>query len=170
MTDKLRLALEYADKKHEGQVRKYTGQPYIIHPMEVMSIVATVDHDENMLCAALLHDVVEDTAATITDIVRLFGEDVGMMVESLTDISKQPDGNRAARKAIDRIHSAQGSARSKTIKLADLISNTADIVENDSNFAKVYLKEKDLLMNFLEDGDSELFERAKGQIAAPIPT
>ena len=67
---KLKKAIEFATKAHEGQVRKYTGEPYIVHPLEVAEIVKTVEHTEEMLMAAVLHDTVEDTDTTIEDIDR----------------------------------------------------------------------------------------------------
>ena len=149
-------ALQFATSAHEGQVRKYTGEPYIIHPVEVMEIVKTVKHDQEMLAAALLHDVVEDTDVTIEDIRSTFGDDVASMVDDLTDVSKPEDGNRKTRKALDRAHSAMGSARSQTVKLADLISNGRDILEHDRHFAKVFLAEKDLLLGVLTKGDPKL--------------
>jgi len=149
-------ALSFATEAHEGQVRKYTGVPYIVHPIEVMEIVKTVSGDVNMHAAALLHDVVEDTDVTIQDIQREFGEDVARLVDDLTDVSKPEDGNRKTRKALDRAHSAMASARAQTIKLADLISNGRDILKNDRNFAKVFLKEKDLLLQVMTEGDGKL--------------
>ena len=84
-------AFEFATRAHEGQVRKYTGVPYIVHPSEVMGIVSTVEHDDAMLAAALLHDVVEDTDHTVDDIRAEFGDDVA---ERASDSSPalQPPG------------------------------------------------------------------------------
>ena len=149
-------ALQFATAAHEGQVRKYTGEPYIIHPVEVMEIVKTVSDDTAMHAAALLHDVVEDTDVTIEDIVREFGDDVAQLVDDLTDVSKPEDGNRKTRKALDRAHSAMASARAQTVKLADLISNGRDILQHDRHFAKVFLAEKDLLLEVLTKGDAKL--------------
>ena len=160
MTNLVDRALKFATIAHADQKRKYTGQPYIVHPIEVMEIVKTVDHDDAMLAAALLHDVVEDTDITLDVISDAFGEDVANLVDDLTDVSKPEDGNRKTRKALDRAHSANASARAQTIKLADLISNSADILENDPNFAKVYLAEKELLLEVLTKGDASLRERA----------
>ena len=153
-------ALQYATEAHEGQVRKYSGEPYIVHPIEVMEIVKTVEHDDAMLAAALLHDVVEDTNVTIEEIESSFGADVAALVSDLTDVSKPEDGNRKLRKAMDRAHSAKSSARAQTVKLADLISNSSDILENDPSFAKVYLHEKELLLDVLTLGDRSLHARA----------
>ena len=153
-------ALAFATIAHEGQVRKYSGEPYIVHPIEVMKIVMTVDHDDAMLSAALLHDVVEDTDVTIEEIDKAFGPDIASLVSDLTDVSRPEDGNRKARKALDRAHSATASARAQTIKLADLISNSTDITKNDPSFAKVYLAEKRLLLEVLVLGDESLHKTA----------
>jgi (p)ppGpp synthase/HD superfamily hydrolase len=157
-------ALSFATIAHGEQKRKYSGEPYIIHPIEVMEIVCTVEHDDAMLAAALLHDTVEDTEVTIEEIEESFGADVASLVSDLTDVSKPEDGNRKFRKAMDRDHSAQSSARAQTVKLADLISNSADILENDPSFAKVYLHEKALLLEVLTLGDRTLHSRAAGFI------
>lgn len=155
-------AKEFAARKHAevNQVRKYTGEPYINHPAEVVDIVKTVPHDDTMLAAAWLHDTVEDTVTTLDEIEREFGLVVAAYVESLTDVSISSDGNRAERKAIDRNHTAKAMPEAKTIKLADLISNSASIVERDPKFAKVYLAEKKLLLDVLKDGDQTLWQRA----------
>ena len=167
MTDLELKAKAFATKCHDDvkQVRKYTDAPYINHPAAVVEIVRSVPHTEAMLCAAWLHDTVEDTNATIGDIFVLFGGDVATLVEMLTDVSKTTDGNRKVRKAIDREHTAKASPQAKTIKLADLIDNTKTIVAFDPEFAKVYLAEKRLLLDVLGDGDKTLFDLAMKQIA-----
>jgi (p)ppGpp synthase/HD superfamily hydrolase len=149
-------ALTFATKAHEGQVRKYTGVPYIVHPIEVMEIVKSVSDDAAMHAAALLHDVVEDTDVTIQEIQREFGEDVAGLVDDLTDVSKPEDGNRKLRKGLDRAHSALASDRAQTIKLADMISNGRDILKNDRSFAKLFLSEKDQLLQVMTEGDPKL--------------
>ena len=152
-TSKVMDALNFAEEFHGEQKRKYTYEKYIFHPIEVMRIVSITKHDENMLMAALLHDTVEDTDATLLDIQKYFGDDVRNLVSDLTDISKPSDGNRLIRKTLDRDHSANSSSRAKTIKYADLISNTKSIVSHDKNFAKMYLKEKAALLNVMNNGD-----------------
>lgn len=144
-----------------GQRRKYTDEPYIVHPARVASLVSQVRpcHDE-MIAAAYLHDVVEDTKATIETITEFFGEWVARLVEEVTDVSVPSDGNRAARKAIDREHLANASADAQTIKLADLIDNTRDIVKHDPEFAKTYLREKEALLAVLTKGDRILYDLA----------
>jgi (p)ppGpp synthase/HD superfamily hydrolase len=156
-------ALQFATKAHGSQTRKYTGEPYINHPIEVAGLVVQCvpDHTPQMVMAALLHDVVEDTEHTVGEIEQLFGIEVALLVADLTDISQASDGNRAARKALDLAHTANASPQAKTIKLADLISNSQSIVQHDKDFARVYLKEKAALLEVLKEGNRTLWDRAK---------
>lgn len=144
------------------QVRKYTGEPYINHPAHVVQILqAHGVHQEEMLAAAWLHDVVEDTGVCIQDIEREFGQCVADLVAGLTDVSKPEDGKRAVRKAIDREHLARQSAACKTIKLADLISNTTSIRQYDPEFARVYIPEKRLLLDVIGEVHESLVKTAR---------
>jgi (p)ppGpp synthase/HD superfamily hydrolase len=154
-------ALLFATKAHEGQVRKYTNEPYINHPIAVSKLVASVTDNQGMIAAALLHDTVEDTEVTLSDITREFGGIISEWVENLTDISKPEDGNRAARKMIDLRHTERSLPPAMTIKLADLIDNTGSIVEHDREFAKIYMNEKRLLLQVLKHGDRTLYAQAK---------
>ena len=147
-----------------AQLRKYTNEPYIVHPREVAQIVGTVPHSYEMLAAAWLHDVVEDTGVTIEVIREEFGTDVAELVGWLTDVSRPEQGNRATRKAIDRAHTAMAPKDAQTIKLADIISNCTSIKEHDVEFAKVYFEEKRLLLEVLTKGDPELLARAKSLV------
>jgi len=148
----------FAALAHRGQVRKYTGEPYVTHPIAVAKIVASVTGDQEMIAAALLHDVVEDTAVTIEEIESRFGGLVALYVENLTDISCLDDGFRAARKAVDRAHTAIAVPEAKTIKLADLIHNSSSILEHDKRFAKIYMAEKRLLLDeSLKEGHGGLW-------------
>ena len=156
------LAKDFATRYHSSidHKRKYTGDPYIVHPASVVELVRSVPHTDAMLCAAWLHDTVEDTPATIDEIERVFGSEIANLVEMLTDVSKPSDGNRSVRKAIDLEHTAKASSQAKTIKLADLIDNTQSIVKYDKGFAKIYLAEKLLLLEVLRDGDASLWDMA----------
>jgi (p)ppGpp synthase/HD superfamily hydrolase len=145
----INLARTFASRAHKGQVRKYTGEPYIEHPLEVAKIVRMHNGSKEMVAAALLHDVVEDTDVTLDEVRQEFGDAVANLVDDLTDVSKPEDGNRAFRKAMDRDHTAQASAAAMVIKAADLISNTKSIVEHDPSFARVYLKEKRALLDVM---------------------
>ena len=80
-------AYDYAEGFHKGQLRK-SNEPYIIHPLEVAYIVSTLELDDNAICAALLHDVVEDTPATFDDIKKEFNEEVATLVDGVTKLGK----------------------------------------------------------------------------------
>jgi guanosine-3',5'-bis(diphosphate) 3'-pyrophosphohydrolase len=125
-----------------------------------------VPHDKEMLAAAWLHDTVEDAGVSFSDLLEEFGTGVAWLVSDLTDVSRASDGKRAARKAVDRAHTAQASVRAKTIKLADLIDNSRNILEHDPKFARVYLPEKRLLLAVLTDGDPWLWTMADRIVTA----
>jgi (p)ppGpp synthase/HD superfamily hydrolase len=157
MTKPLPLdALRFAIDKHDGQHRKYTGEPYVQHPINVAEILINSFPAErgvlpvNVIRAALLHDVIEDCDVTYSELNDAFGPDVTLLVHQVSDKSRPDDGNRAARKAIDRDWYSIAEPRAKCIKLADSIDNTKSIVANDGNFAKVYLREKRALLKVLE--------------------
>lgn len=158
----LAKALVFAAKAHGDQRRKYTGESYIVHPIEVMGIL--VDHgitDDNVLAAALLHDVVEDTpVGPDTLAMEGFNQQVIGLVLEVTDVSRPQDGNRALRKGRDRDHLEIASSDGQNIKLADLISNTTSIVQHDPGFAKVYLEEKADLLTVLTRGLAPLYKQA----------
>ena len=84
---KIISAYEFAAKAHEGQKRS-SGQAYIIHPLAVAYILLELGMDTDTICAALLHDVVEDTPATLDDLKKRFGQDVAMLVDGVTKLSK----------------------------------------------------------------------------------
>ena len=159
ITEKARV---FATAAHAAvaQLRKYTNEPYIVHPAEVAQIVEIAGGSDAMIAAAWLHDTVEDTGVTIETIRAEIGAEVAELVGWLTDVSRPDHGNRAARKAVDRAHTAMASAEAQTIKLADLISNCNSIVEHDADFAKTYLEEKRLLLEVLTKGNKDLWKRA----------
>tara|TARA_Y100000114_G_scaffold51739_2_gene47221 strand:- start:5111 stop:5614 length:504 start_codon:yes stop_codon:yes gene_type:complete len=159
-------ALKFATEAHQGQVRKYTHEPYIVHPVEVSSLVKRHGGSEVQQVAALLHDVVEDTDVTLDQISIKFGTQVADLVYWLTDQSKMEDGNRAVRKAIDRKHTFSAPHEAQFIKLADLISNSISIAEHDKGFAKVFLAEKQLILDGMLDSvkATDLFKIAQMQI------
>ena len=143
------------------QVRKYTGEPYIVHPAAVVALVKSVPHTELMVCAAWLHDVIEDTGVKLELIAKEFGSEIATAVNWLTDQAKPSDGNRKARKKLERERIAHAPYAVKTVKLADLIDNSKSIFALDPDFAKVYLQEKELLLDVLSDGDQTLYKQAK---------
>lgn len=165
--DIVNKALIFATTAHAeaGQVRKYTGEPYIVHPIEVMMLVKTAAAStDEMLAAALLHDTVEDTEATHAIVEQRFGSKIAALVHDLTEPAYV--GNRAQRKAIECERLAMISPDAQTIKLADLISNSRTIVDRDPRFAKVYLPEKVSILKVLTKGDRALQSMAWDLIPA----
>lgn len=160
-------ALEFARKAHGDQQRKYTEELYIEHPKRVAETVKTVPHNTEMICAAYLHDVVEDTPVSIEKIKGKFGGKVAKLVEELTDEymkENYPHLNRRRRKEKEVERQSQISAEAKTVKLADVIDNTLDIVRNDPGFAKKYLREMEALTEALKGGNEELWQRAREEV------
>ncbi len=86
-TEKIRRAYELACDAHKDQ-KRISGTPYITHPLAVATIVADMQMDVDSVCAALLHDVVEDTAYSIDDIKERFGEQVALLVDGVTKLDK----------------------------------------------------------------------------------
>ena len=80
-------AYEYAEKAHRQQ-KRFSGEPFIVHPLEVTKILAELELDQEALMAGLLHDVVEDTGATLEDIKERFGKEVALLVDGVTKLSR----------------------------------------------------------------------------------
>lgn len=157
-------AQKFAHRKHGlGQLRKYTGLPYITHPAAVAGLVGLVTDHQPAIAAAWLHDVVEDTETTFDELIDVFGDETADFVYWLTDDLLPQAGNRAYRKAAYRKKLAGAPAFVKTIKLADLIDNTRSITSCDPDFAKVYLREKRELLEVLREGDATLYAVAYRQ-------
>ncbi|MEG3128955.1 HD domain-containing protein [Pantoea cypripedii] len=163
-------ARRYATQAHAaaGQRRKYTDEPYIVHPAAVTELVRSVTDDEAMLAAAWLHDTVEDTPSTLQDIESHFGPRVAELVDMLTDSAQPQAKNRTARKLAHFRHTAQASPEAQTIKLADIIDNTRAIVQFDPSFARVYLVEKQVQIQLLNVGDKRLWQQADSIIRQGI--
>ena len=149
--------LEYATAAHAGQKRKYTDDDYIIHPIAVAKLVQAQGGDDNMINAALLHDVLEDTPVTHAELRTILhnilsiesAEDVLSLVVELTDVFTKeafPEYNRDSRKQFEALRLAYVSDRAKAIKRADIEHNSESILDHDPEFAKVFLKEKKNLL------------------------
>lgn len=149
-----------------GQTRKYTGMPYITHPGEVVAILRGIRSTTiPMLCAAWLHDTVEDVPGMTFDRIESeLGAEVANLVREVTKISKPADGNRNTRKAIDRAHYAAASPQGQSIKVADIISNISTLPDLDPDFAEVYLCEAAQLLDSLVLADPELLRMAKAHL------
>ena len=125
-TKQIMKAYNYAKEKHGDQCRK-SGEPYIIHPLQVAYILADIGLDEATICAALLHDVVEDTDTTHEDLVNEFGEEVAEMVAGVTKLGelKYPISNEERQvENYRKMFLAMGKdIRVIIIKLADRLHN-----------------------------------------------
>lgn len=120
----LNKAIKYAVEKHSRQLRKGTHIPYIVHPMEVMSILNEMRLGMNVIIAGVLHDTVEDTSATIDDIIREFGEDVAELVGSHTEDKSKTWFQRKS-KGLEEL--AEGPYELKCLVLADKLSNVRNM-------------------------------------------
>jgi len=85
--DVIKKAYVYSAKVHQGQVRK-SGEPYLIHPLEVAGILAELKLDEASIVTGLLHDTIEDTLATPEELIELFGDEVAQLVDGVTKLSQ----------------------------------------------------------------------------------
>lgn len=119
-------AIIYTVIAHEGQLRKGTELPYILHPLEAASIAGTMTNDEEVIAAAVLHDVVEDSDAAIEDIIHLFGSRIGSLVaaESENKRANLPAADTwRLRKQETLDHLKTAPTEVKIITLADKLSN-----------------------------------------------
>src|SRR5580704_17095032 len=94
----IRKAWEFCVQHHEGQMRA-SGEPYVIHPLEVAEVLAEMKLDPTAIAAGLLHDALEDTPATNPEIASKFGDQVAHIVEGVTKIDKIQFANREDRQA-----------------------------------------------------------------------
>lgn len=123
--EKIMRAYELADNAHEGQMRS-SGEKYITHPLTVATILLDYRMDTDTICAALLHDVVEDTDVTLDELRKKFGEDVATMVDGVTKIGLVPLNSKEEQQAenIRKILMAMSKdIRVIIIKLADRLHN-----------------------------------------------
>ncbi|WP_077612369.1 HD domain-containing protein [Clostridium sp. Marseille-P2415] len=113
-------AVAFAARSHEGTFRKGTKVPYIVHPLETAVIVALMVTDEELICAALLHDVAEDAGVTEDELRSEFGNRVaGLVMEETEDKTKSWKERKSA--TLDHLETA--SRESKILVLADKLSN-----------------------------------------------
>lgn len=154
--ERIGKAVNFAMKAHDGQKRKYTGEPYIYHPMAVAGLLMArvPDATEAMCIAAILHDVLEDTEVDLVQILDEFGSDVATLVHELTE--PKFEGNRAARKEQEAQRLATISPEAQTIKYADIICNLMDIDQHDPGFAPKYKYEKQRALTMMADGNQSL--------------
>lgn len=128
-------AFNFAEEAHRGQMRKDGETPYIAHPVEVVKILAQIHADEDVLIAALLHDVPEDTPRTIEEVREEFGNSIGFLVDGITKLSKVQYKNEMPLRQVESlkklfIHSAE-DVRVILIKLADRLHNMTTLENID---------------------------------------
>ena len=131
-TSLLDRAITFAVKAHQGMERKGKGFPYIVHPREAVCIVATMTNDQELLAAAALHDVIEDTDTTAEDLKKEFGERVAMLVEAESDDktggSKANTWHQRKQDTLDRLRNADLDI--KIVALGDKLSNMRAIAHD----------------------------------------
>lgn len=121
-------AFNFACEKHEGQFRK-SGEPYIIHPIAVAKILADLGFETNVLCAGLLHDVVEDCGVTYDDLLDDFNQEIADLVEAVSSIKRDGDALKLSKNTLDImdmkkfIEHAKNNKKAYYIKLADRLHN-----------------------------------------------
>ena len=123
-------ATTFATRKHHGQSRKDEAEtPYIFHPLGLVDVLVKVGKitDVNIICAALLHDTVEDTETTPEELTEAFGVEISDIVMEVTD-DKTLD--KEVRKQVQIDHAKHLSREARAVKLADKICNLGDVVES----------------------------------------
>lgn len=142
-TSLLDRAIIFAVKAHAGTERRGKGFPYIVHPMEAVSIAATITADQEILAAAALHDTIEDTDVTVEQLRAQFGDRIASLVASETDAvmegkSEHESWHERKQFAIDRL--AKVSYDAKIVAMGDKLSNMRAI-------ARDYARQGDALWN-----------------------
>ena len=132
-TDLLDRAIIFAVKAHAGTERRGKGFPYIVHPMEAVEIVATITPDQELLAAAALHDVIEDTDISADELRAEFGDRIANLVVAESDVFpegvSEEDSWRARKQAaIDRLAAAPRDA--KIVAMGDKLSNMRAIARD----------------------------------------
>jgi guanosine-3',5'-bis(diphosphate) 3'-pyrophosphohydrolase len=170
---------EFADKAHGDQMRKYTPERYIVHPLRVMEMCRQYTSDLAILAAAILHDVLEDTPVTQKEMLEFLctvmdpgnAKKTMKLVVELTDEfvkSAYPSFNRRKRKAMETERLIKTSPDSQTIKYADIYDNCLEIVKHDRHFARVFLSECKNILSKLDKGNPDLWKKAMQIVDAGI--
>lgn len=165
----LQVIYRFADEAHGEQMRKYTPDRYMVHPLRVMETCSTYTTSIPVLAAALLHDVLEDTPVTAVMLLRYLktimqpdeaAHTLRLVVE-LTDVfikEDYPYWNRKVRKGKEAARMAGISAEAQTIKYADILDNCSEIVVADPQFAPRFLRECKMLLAKMNRGNKDLYE------------
>lgn len=158
-------ASTFAKAVHRKQIRKLSGDPYWFHLERVAKTVKEYDGTEYMICAAWLHDTIEDTGTTEEQLRATFPDEIVDLVVELTDTVKEEDGNRATRNRLKLERLSKVSDTAQTIKLADRIDNFDDYAMDDPDYLeRVYGPETEELLKVLNRGDQRLQKRLGDRI------
>lgn len=171
--------IAFADNAHDGQMRKYTSERYIVHPVRVMEICRDYTQDMAALAAAVLHDVLEDTPVTSAELFEFLNTVMDgatatktlCYVKELTDVYTNEaylHWNRKKRKAMEAERIAHTSAMGQTIKYADILDNSREIAEYDPNFGPRFLRECRELLHKADKGNAVLRQKAQSVIDAGL--
>lgn len=159
ITQKAKLLATIAHKAH-GDIRKYSGEDYIMHPIGVAEILMNFGfkNDLNLIAGAYCHDLVEDTEITFDFLEDELNVDVSNIVYEVSNPSKlYPDLSRKERKEMDLEHLKKASIRSKALKLADILHNAPTIIRDDPNFAKTWVPEAYKIVEVCKSGSIDLY-------------
>lgn len=150
----------FAQKAHRLQRRKYNQTPYILHPARVAALAHKhIDNvTEEIIAAAWLHDVVEDTSVTIEEIELRFGPKVAGYVGELTNASKGSELPRETRKQMDREKLEGVSNEAKQLKMLDRIDNLSELDGAPIRFRKLYVQETEQLAEVIGDANEDMAE------------
>ena len=183
--DLLRKAYVFSAKVHMGQVR-LSGEPYLIHPMEVAGLIIQLKLDTASVATGLLHDAVEDTLASLEEIRDGFGDEIAQLVDGLTKISKMPirssEDNQAENfrkmilamvkdirviliKLADRLHNMRTLQYHSPEKQKEIAQETIDIyapLAHRLGIDWIKVELEDLAFRYLQ---SDLYEEIKRKMA-----
>jgi (p)ppGpp synthase/HD superfamily hydrolase len=159
----IKKAAEFAAMAHAGVFRKWSGEPYIEHPKRVAERLAALGFPAEVIAAAYLHDVVEDTHISAAVLAAEFGPEVAALVAEVT--KPVVKANRAGRKAAFRAHLAKSSYYGASIKLSDELDNSSNVAELAPEFAEIYLPEMREELKVLGHGHPELVAELGSRLA-----
>ncbi len=147
-SEKINRAVIFAEKAHRGQKRKGSDVSYIVHPLCVAMILSGIGADDDLICSALLHDVVEDCNVSFAEIEKSFGNKAMQLVKEVTEDNKTASWKERKRKAEEKIKEMSNDAL--LLKSADIIHNTGDLLydikqNGESAFSKFNAPKKEKL-------------------------
>lgn len=171
----LEIVRDFASKAHGNQQRKYSPQPFIVHPVRVMQTCSMFTSNVCILSAALLHDVLEDTEVTKEELQVFLNETLSsadaqrtldIVIELTDEYTKTtyPGWNRKKRKEMEAERIEKTSPAAQTVKYADILDNCDEIVSCDPQFARVFLRECKMILKKIKKGNPELYKKVTQRV------